>query len=129
MACGLYFVVYLGSHTLAVAIIGRATLSHGPDFTFASAGAGGLLANPGGVSLAPYYFLAVVAFFTHLSRPLRLWVMRVANAGTARRSSYALVGAGSLVAAALLVGLCTPMITTHLPHRFPPMPQPTTSSK
>jgi hypothetical protein len=129
MACGLYFVVYLGSHTLAVAVIGRATLNHGPDFTFASSGAGGLLANPGGVSLAPYYFLAVVAFFTHLSRPLRLWVMRIANAGTARRSSYALVGARSLVAAALLVGLCTSMITTHLPHHFPRNPQRTASAK
>ena len=119
LACGVYSVVFLGSHTLAIAVLGRELLNRGPDFTYASAGPGGLLSSPDGVFLAPYYCLSVMAFFTHLSRPLRLWVMRMASSGTARRSSYALVGIGGVVAAALLIGLCTPMITTHGPHRFP----------
>ncbi|MCC7497608.1 MAG: hypothetical protein IT160_08535 [Bryobacterales bacterium] len=119
LATGMYLAVFLGSHTTAVAVGGRQLLNQGPDFTFASAGVGGLLASPAGAALAPYYFLAVVAFFSHLARPLRLGVMRFAGGATARRCSYALTGVGIVVASALLIGLCTPMITTHSAHHFP----------
>jgi hypothetical protein len=98
MACSLYIVMFLGSHVLAVAVQGRQLLNHGPDFTYASPGPDGLLSTAGGVALAPYYCLAVIAFFAHLSRPSRLQLTRVADSDAARRSTHALVGAGGLIA-------------------------------
>ncbi len=123
IACGLYFVIFIGSHTIAVAVLGRTLLNHGPDFTYASGGRGGLLASPGGVPLAPYYLLAVVTFFIHLSRPLRLWMIKIGKTRLARPSAYGLVSLGSVVAIALLVALCTPMITQHVPHHFSNVPK------
>lgn len=119
-ASGLYFALYIMSHTTATAYLGRLQLNHGPDFTYASAGPAGLLAILGGVQLAPYYLLGVLAFFVHLSRPLRVRMVRMGKTRLARPSSYALVSLGGVVGVALLIALCTPMITRHAPHHFPP---------
>jgi len=119
IACGLYLVVFIASHTIAVAVLGRVQLNPGPDFTYASTGPRGLLANLGGVPLAPYYLLAVVTFFTHLSRPVRVWTVRIGKTRLALPGAYAVVSIGFVVAVALLIALCTPMITRHLAHRFP----------
>ncbi len=109
ITAGLFLGAFFVSHTTAVAVLGRTILDRGPDFTFASAGPHGLLSSAQGAALYPYYGLAVVALLVHLARPLRLWVQRKAGASAARVSAAALIGAGVVVSALLLLALLNPM--------------------
>jgi hypothetical protein len=108
VTAGAFIAVFLMSHTLAVAVLGRGLLDRGPDFTFASAGPGGLLGSAQGATLFPYYGLGVVAVFVHLARPLRLYLTRTAGEARARRAVTALVGVGVVVSALLLRALVHP---------------------
>jgi hypothetical protein len=96
------------SHTLAVAVLGRALLNRGPDFTFASGGPAGLFGSAQSTTLFPYYGLGVVAVFVHLARPVRLYVTRKAGDAHARRAAAVLAGVGLVLSVLLLRALVHP---------------------
>jgi hypothetical protein len=102
VTAGLVLGTFVTSHTLAVAVLGRGLLDRGPDFTFASAGPGGLLSSVDGAELAPYYTLAVLALAIHLVRPLRLAILRIGGGRIARLVAPALLTT-ALVATAIIV--------------------------
>jgi succinate dehydrogenase/fumarate reductase cytochrome b subunit len=108
LVAGLYVGTFATAHTIAVAVLGRTLLDRGADFTFASAGPGGVLASASTAPLAPYYALAVIALFIHLARPARLAVSRLAGAVPARMAAAALVCGGILVSGFLLAALISP---------------------
>lgn len=108
ITAGLFVAVFLTSHTFAVAVLGRALLDRGPAFTFASAGAAGVLGSAQGATLFPYYGLAVVAVLVHLARPLRLSVLRRGGAARARVAVALLIAAALVVSALLLTALVNP---------------------
>jgi hypothetical protein len=109
VAAGLFVGAFLTSHTVAVAVLGRRLLDRGPDFTFASAGPGGLLSSAQGATLLPYYALGVVAVAVHLARPLRLWFLRNAGTTSARVAAATLVAAGVLISVLLVTALVSPV--------------------
>jgi hypothetical protein len=104
-ASGLFMAVFLCSHVTATLVSGRALAHVETDFIFAAGGRAGLLHSPGAVMLIPYYFLAPIAFFTHVGGALRRTLLR-------RRSPHAnRVGAGAFavgvtVSALILLALC-----------------------
>jgi hypothetical protein len=108
ITAGAFIAVFLMSHTLAVAVLGRDLLNRGPDFTFASAGPAGLFGSAQGAALFPYYGLGVVAVFVHLARPVRLYVMRKAGEAQARRAAAVLAGVAVVLSALLLRALVHP---------------------
>ena len=108
IAAGLFVAAFLTSHTLAVAVLGRALLNRGPDFTFASAGPHGVLASPQAAALYPYYALAVVAVFVHVARPFRLLLQRKIGASRAAVATGGLVVTGVAVSVLLVVALLNP---------------------
>lgn len=108
IAAGLFVAAFLTSHTLAVAVLGRALLNRGPDFTFASAGPHGVLASAQAAALYPYYALAVVAVFVHVARPFRLLLQRKIGASSAKIATGALVATGVVVSVLLVVALLNP---------------------
>lgn len=108
ITAGVFIAVFLMSHTLAVAVLGRGLLNRGPDFTFASAGPAGLFASAQGATLFPYYGLGVVAVFVHLARPVRLYVTRKAGVAQARRAAAVLAGVALVLSALLLRTLVHP---------------------
>jgi hypothetical protein len=108
ITAGAFIAVFLMSHTLAVAVLGRDLLNRGPDFTFASAGPAGVFGSAQGAALFPYYGLGVVAVFVHLARPVRLYVMRKAGEAQARRAAAVLAGVAVVLSALLLRALVHP---------------------
>ena len=108
ITAGLVIAVFLTSHTFAVAVLGRALLDRGPAFTFASAGAAGVLGSAQGATLFPYYGLAVVAGLVHLARPSRLLVLRHWDAARARMAVAMLIVTAVVVSALLLTALVKP---------------------
>lgn len=108
VAAGLVLGTFLISHVLAVVVLGRSLLNAGPDFTFASAGPGGVLASGQGAGLAPYYTLAVIALAAHLARPLKRLVQPATGPGNARLIAGTLVVVGVVVAGFLLDALLAP---------------------
>jgi len=108
ITAGTFIAMFLMSHTLAVAVLGRGLLNRGPDFTFASAGPAGLFGSAQGATLFPYYGLGVVAVFVHLARPVRLYVTRKATDAHARRAVAVLVGVALVLSALLLRALVHP---------------------
>jgi len=108
ITAGLFIAVFLTSHTFAVAVLGRVLLDRGPAFTFASAGAAGVLGSAQGATLFPYYGLAVVAVLVHVARPLRLSVLRHGGAARARTAAAMLIVAAFVLSALLLTALVNP---------------------
>jgi hypothetical protein len=108
ITAGTFIAVFLMSHTLAVAVLGRALLNRGPDFTFASGGPAGLFGSAQSTTLFPYYGLGVVAVFVHLARPVRLYVTRKAGDAHARRAAAVLAGVGLVLSVLLLRALVHP---------------------
>jgi hypothetical protein len=104
-ASGLFIVVFLCSHVMATLVSGRALAHIETDFIFAAGGRAGLLHSPGSVILIPYYFLAPVAFFTHVGGVLRRTLLRrrSQNADRVGAGVFALGVALSLV---ILLALC-----------------------
>jgi hypothetical protein len=108
ITAGAFIAVFLMSHTLAVAVLGRGLLNRGPDFTFASAGPAGLFGSAQGAALFPYYGLGVVAVLVHLARPVRLYVTRKAGQAQGRRAVAVLAGLALVLSALLLRALVHP---------------------
>ena len=109
IAAGAVIGVFLTSHTLAVAVLGRRLLDRGPDFTFASGGPAGLFGSGQSAVLFPYYALGVAAVFVHLARPARLYVQRLAGVTPGRVASGALVAVGVVISTLLAIALVHPV--------------------
>lgn len=104
-ASGLFIAAFLCSHVMATLVSGRALGLVDTDFTFAAGGRAGLLYSPGAAMLIPYYFLAPIAFFTHVGGALRRGLLRrrSPNANRVNAGIFALGVAFSIV---ILVALC-----------------------
>ena len=94
---GLYLAFFLLVHVSAV-LAGRAIFNLDTNFYFAAAG---LHVPPFAWFFVPYYFLAVVALFTHVGCAL-YWRIAQAHARVARLGIMAAISAG-LVTATLIV--------------------------
>lgn len=95
---GGYMAFFLLVHVSAV-LSGRALLGLDTNFWYAAAG---LNIAPFQLFFAPYYFLAVLAFFTHVACALH-WLGRERLSLRARnRTGYAVIACGALLSALLV---------------------------
>ena len=108
--CGLYLVFFLVIHVSAV-LYGRAALHLDTNFYYAAAG---FHVPPFAWFFAPYYFLAVVALFTHLGCALS-WRVADRHRELAVGGSFALGAALSMLIVLALAGVLT---TVDIPDRY-----------
>ncbi|MCC6343893.1 MAG: hypothetical protein IT166_16940 [Bryobacterales bacterium] len=104
-ASGLFITVFLCSHVTAALVNGRALSHTETDFLFASGGPAGLLHSRGAVTLIPYYFLASVAFFTHVGGAMRRNLLRK-RSPLANRVNAGVFALGVVVSVLILAALC-----------------------
>jgi hypothetical protein len=104
-ASGLFIAAFLCSHVMATLVSGRALGNVDTDFTFAAGGPAGLLHSPGAAMLIPYYFLAPVAFFTHVGGALRRGLLR-RRSPHANRVNAGIFALGVTVSVVILAALC-----------------------
>jgi succinate dehydrogenase/fumarate reductase cytochrome b subunit len=104
-ASGFFIAVFLCSHLMATLVNGRALAHIETDFIFAAGGRAGLLHSPGMEDLIPYYFLAPVAFFTHVGIAARRTLLR-RRSPQANRLSAGLFALGVALSVLILIALC-----------------------
>ena len=104
-ASGLFIAVFLCSHLTATLMNGRALAHIETDFIFAAGGRAGLLHSGGFEDLIPYYFLAPVAFFTHVGMATRRTLLR-RRSPHANRLSAGLFALGVALSVLILSALC-----------------------
>jgi succinate dehydrogenase/fumarate reductase cytochrome b subunit len=108
-AAGAYLAFFLVVHVSAV-LYGRAALHLDTNFYFAAAG---LHAPPFAWFFAPYYFLAVLALFTHLGCALyRAWPAQ------AERCLAVALGGGFVAALAIVLSLAGMLRTFDVPQEY-----------
>jgi succinate dehydrogenase/fumarate reductase cytochrome b subunit len=104
-ASGLFIAAFLCSHTMATLVSGRALAHSETDFTFSAGGPAGLLHSPGAAMLIPYYFLAPIAFFTHVGGAVRRSLLRK-RSPKANQVAAGLFATGIVLSLVILAALC-----------------------
>lgn len=108
---GAYLAFFLLVHVAAI-LFGRAALKLDTNFYYAAAG---LHVAPFHFFFAPYYFLAVLALFTHVGCAL----YRRARPGIARTLTLALpVGAGAVTALLIVLSLAGMLQPVDIPAKY-----------
>jgi hypothetical protein len=109
-ACGLYLFFFLAVHVSAV-LYGRIALHLDTNFYYAAAG---FHVPPFAWFFAPYYFLAVIALFTHAGCAL-YWHVAESHRDFALVMPFAVGGAVSLLIVLTLAGVLT---TVDVPDQY-----------
>lgn len=109
-ACGLYLIFFLAVHVSAV-LYGRIALHLDTNFYYAAAG---FHVPPFAWFFAPYYFLAVIALFTHVGCAL-YWHVAKSHRDLALVIPLAVGGAVSLLIVLSLAGVLT---TVNVPDQY-----------
>lgn len=112
-ASGIYLAFFLLIHVAAV-LYGRAALHLDTNFYYAAAG---LHIHPYEWFFAPYYALAVVAIFTHLSCAA-YWMSVDARPSRARTMLQAGIGAGLCVSALIMLAMAGAFAPLALPAEY-----------
>jgi len=112
-AAGAYLAIFLIIHVGAV-LFGRTVLHLDTNFFYAAAG---FYVSPYQFFFAPYYFLAVVALFTHLGCAA-YWLL--ATPGEPRRISFIVVSAaaGVAVSTVIVLSLAGVFHPVHVPAKY-----------
>lgn len=112
-ASGIYLVFFFFNHVGAV-LYGRNTLHLDTNFYYAAAG---FYTPPLQFYFAPYYFLSVVALFTHLG--CALYWRSQSSSRTARILSVALpVGIGSIISLLIVLSLAGVFYPVNVPPEY-----------
>jgi len=112
-ASGAYLAFFLIIHVGAV-LFGRAVLQLDTNFYFAAAG---FHVPPYQLFFAPYYFLAVVALFTHLACAM-YWQLPSASGSTRALMVGSTIVAGSVMALLIVLSLAGKIQPVEVPGKY-----------
>ena len=104
-ASGLFMAAFLCSHVMATLVSGRTLANTDTNFVFSAGGPAGLLHTAGAAMLIPYYFLAPIAFFTHVGGAVRRSLLRK-RSSNANQVAVGLFATGVVLSLVILAALC-----------------------
>ena len=111
---GLYLLFFLGIHIIAV-FAGRLILELDTNFYF---GAAGLNSFPASLFFLPYYGLAIIAFFAHLSsihsKKMKVKILGISPPGQARL----ILALGILISVLIIFGLTNHFRGFEIPREY-----------
>jgi succinate dehydrogenase/fumarate reductase cytochrome b subunit len=111
---GCYLIYFFLSHVSAV-LFGRSTYNLDTNFYFAAAGM-----HVGKLYFAfiPHYFLAVLAFFTHVACALHYHVSEKGHAAAANRYAFIVIFVGGVISALIVMSLAGIFYEVDVPKEY-----------